>query len=117
MRGEPAESRTPRFRGSHLCCIPRCTARIATMGSASQGACPRSAQTLDSNAGNELRELAKIVLVAADDEVATERRRGVDGRVDPRIGAGRVRRGATHITTMMPGKSARASEVECVAAV
>jgi len=45
-------------------------------------ACPQSAQTLDCNAGNELCELAKMVLVAGDDEVATERRRGDDRRFD-----------------------------------
>src|SRR6185369_1857117 len=51
----------------------------------SSGACLRSAQTLDCNAGNELCELSEIVLIASDDEVAAERRGGDDGGVD-RVG-------------------------------
>lgn len=48
------------------------------------GACPRSAQTLDGDSGNELGELPESVLIAGDDKVATERRRGDDSRFDQR---------------------------------
>jgi len=41
-----------------------------------------SAQTLDSDAGNELGKLSEIMLVSGDDEVATKCRRGDYGRVD-----------------------------------
>ena len=57
------------------------------MAMRSLGACQVSAQALDGDSGNELGKLSEIVLIASDDEVATERRRGDYDRVD-RVRAG-----------------------------
>ena len=60
------------------------------MAPCSPGACPRLAQTLDDDSGNELGELPEIVIIPADYKVATEGRRGDDGRVD-RVGPSSAR--------------------------
>jgi len=62
----------------------------ASLSLAFARACPPSAQTLYRDPGDELCELAEIMLVASDDEVASERRRGDDGRVD-RVGPSSAR--------------------------
>jgi hypothetical protein len=77
----------PRFRGSLCAAIPRYAARLARL----QRWAPcapghvhrqrrRSTVTPETNSG----ELPDIALIAGDDKVATERRRGDDGRVRPR---------------------------------